>query len=91
MHFSFLLFVPVVNYNSFPLRECHWKWKKKNPIFKISQTSFDLSRSIAAKLNACGQLKGLSKVFFPNFGFPEGNGNPLRYSRLENPVDGRAW
>ena len=64
--------------------------KKKNPTFKISQTSFDLSRSIAAKLNACGQLKGLCKVFFPNFGFPEGNGNPLRYSRLENPVDGRS-
>ena len=42
-------------------------------------------------MNACGQLKGLSKVFFPNFGFPEGNGNPLRYSRLENPMDGGAW
>ena len=21
----------------------------------------------------------------------EGNGNPLQYSRLENPVDGGAW
>ena len=21
----------------------------------------------------------------------EGNGTPLRYSRLENPMDGRAW
>ena len=21
----------------------------------------------------------------------EGNGNPLRYSRLENPMDGGAW
>ena len=21
----------------------------------------------------------------------EGNGNPLKYSRLENPMDGRAW
>ena len=21
----------------------------------------------------------------------EGNGNPLQYSRLENPMDGRAW
>ena len=74
MHFSFLLFVPVANYNSLPLRECHWKWKKKkkSPIFKISQTSFDLGRSIGANLNACGQLKGLSKVLFSNFGFPGG-------------------
>ena len=21
----------------------------------------------------------------------EGNGNPLQYSRLENPIDGEAW
>ena len=23
--------------------------------------------------------------------FREGNGNPLQYSRLENPMDGGAW
>ena len=29
----------------------------------------------------------------PGFGRPpgEGNGNPLRYSCLENPVDGGVW
>ena len=24
-------------------------------------------------------------------GFPEGNGTPLQYSFLENPMDGGAW
>ena len=48
------------------------------------------------------QSKGLSRVFSKTtvqkhqyFGaqlsFREGNGNPLQYSRLENPVDGGAW
>ena len=29
----------------------------------------------------------VSKVF----SFGEGNGTPLQYSRLENPMDGGAW
>ena len=28
---------------------------------------------------------------FPSWGFGEGNGNPLQYSCLENPVDRAAW
>ena len=34
-----------------------------------------------------GTLK--SRVFVGIFG--EGNGNPLQYSCLENPMDGGAW
>ena len=48
------------------------------------------------------QSKGLSRVFSnttvqkhqffsTQLSFREGNGNPLQYSRLENPVDGGAW
>ena len=32
-----------------------------------------------------GSIPGLGR--FPG----EGNGNPLQYSCLENPMDGRAW
>jgi len=28
---------------------------------------------------------------FPHFHSGEGNGNPLQYSCLENPMDGGAW
>ena len=48
------------------------------------------------------QSKGLSRVFSnttvqkhqffgAQFSFREGNGNPLQYSCLENPMDGGAW
>ena len=30
-------------------------------------------------------------IYAPNIGAGEGNGNPLQYSCLENPVDGGAW
>ena len=32
---------------------------------------------------------GVLRVFHCDFG--EGNGNPLQYSCLENPMDGGAW
>ena len=28
---------------------------------------------------------------FNTYNFGEGNGNPLQYSCLENPMDGGAW
>ena len=31
------------------------------------------------------------KMLHPLLGFREGNGNPLQYSCLENPMDGGAW
>ena len=30
-------------------------------------------------------------LFMAALGFGEGNGNPLQYSCLENPMDGGAW
>ena len=30
-------------------------------------------------------------IYTPNIGAREGNGTPLQYSCLENPMDGRAW
>ena len=48
------------------------------------------SGSSAVKASACnagdpGSIPGLGRT--PG----EGNGNPLQYSCLENPVDGKAW
>ena len=31
------------------------------------------------------------KLYFPNLINGEGNGNPLQYSCLENPMGGGAW
>ena len=30
-------------------------------------------------------------IIYTSFIFGEGNGNPLQYSCLENPMDGGAW
>ena len=35
------------------------------------------------------QIKIIMRYYYILFG--EGNGNPLQYSRLENPMDGGAW
>ena len=41
-------------------------------------------------LDLCGKLIKLNlKVLKKSYG--EGNGNPLQYSCLENPVDRRIW
>ena len=40
------------------------------------------------------QLHGIMSVtvyFLPIFVYGEGNGTPLQYSCLENPMDGGAW
>ena len=36
------------------------------------------------------QIPGLQRIRH-NFHFGKGNGNPLQYSCLENPMDGGAW
>ena len=51
---------------------------------------FDFSGSSEGKESACkvgdpGSIPGLGRS--PG----EGNGNPLQYSCLENPMDGGAW
>ena len=50
----------------------------------------DLPRGSSGKESACnagdpGSIPGLGRS--PG----EGNGNPLQYSCLENPIDGGAW
>ena len=37
------------------------------------------------------RLKVNSHQFMVKFCFGEGNGTPLQYSCLENPMDGGAW
>ena len=49
---------------------------------------------IRAKINAKETKETIAKIkakswFFERIG--EGNGNPLQYSCLENPMDGVAW
>ena len=38
-----------------------------------------------------GQTRLSCKIPGPALNFREGNGNPLQYSCLENPMDGGAW
>ena len=38
-----------------------------------------------------GEGNGIYYLTGTEFLFGEGNGNPLHYSRLENPMDGGAW
>jgi len=45
-------------------------------------------RQISSKNSDCRTFHGSKKHLTPAL---EGNGNPLQYSRLENPVDRRAW
>ena len=44
-----------------------------------------LGKASACKAGDLGSIPGLGR--FPG----EGNGNPLQYSCLENPMDGGAW
>ena len=40
---------------------------------------------------ACGQAFEADNIVLLEACFGEGNGNPLQYSGLENPMDGGAW
>ena len=54
----------------------------------IQKTYIILRYSIAEILKKrCVQMKGVLK----SAGHGEGNGNPLQYSYLENPIDRGAW
>ena len=39
----------------------------------------------------CFLATGMSSLGFPSGSVGEGNGTPLQYSCLENPMDGGAW
>ena len=44
---------------------------------------------VTKESDTTGQLGTLYKLLYPIFG--EGDGTPLQYSCLENPMDGGAW
>ena len=75
---------------NFPLQKsgtnsiyCH-----KSVLPKLNQTSFPGGSEGKASACSAGDLGSI-----PGSGRSpgEGNGNPLQYSCLENPMDGRAW
>ena len=60
------------------------------PLFSVSSTGDKFPGDSDGKASACnagdqGSIPGLGRS--PG----EGNGNPLQYSCLENPMDGGAW
>ena len=59
-------------------------------LFTWAQTMVGASLVAQVKASACNE-GDLGSI--PGSGRPpgEGNGNPLQYSCLENPVDGGAW
>ena len=65
-------------------------WKVKNTLIKRFKRKQDFPGGSDGKPSAynVGDLGS-----FPGLGRSpgEGNGNPLQYSCLENPMDGEAW
>ena len=77
------------------------------PVFRYSFLFYIQTRSVSFKIPASNQEKhvgsivlygayGLTFAFFyfldaPSSMCGEGNGTPLQYSCLENPMDGGAW
>jgi len=64
------------------------QWKQRDVIFLGSKITADgdCSREIKRRL-----LLGRKVMINLDSIFGEGNGNPLQYSYLENPMDGGAW
>ena len=63
-------------------------WKPSMDIVDICNNTSTVYQKIAKrpKLSSCHFLLEQSIIFFR-----EGNGTPLQYSCLENPMDGGAW
>ena len=69
--------------------ELYSPWGRKESD-KMEQLSFDFPGGSEGKVSVCnagdlGLIPGSGRS--PG----EGNGNPLQYSCLENPMDGEAW
>ena len=59
---------------------------------KIKKITRDKERhNIMIKASIQEEDITIVNIYAPNIGAGEGNGNPLRYSCLENPMDGEAW
>ena len=66
------------------------------PAFSLSQDQglfkwVSFSYQVAKVLEFQIQVQSFQWIFRTAFLYGEGNGNPLQYSRLENPVDRGAW
>ena len=69
-------------------------WKKKTHIYCLQETHFRPKRLIDWKLED-GKIYSMKMGRKNRAGvailYGEGNGTPLQYSCLENPMDGGAW
>ena len=77
-------------FNRFSLNTYIWQEKCKTLIYKELGTQRGFPGGSEVKASACnagdlGLIPGSGRS--PG----EGNGNPLQYSCLENPMDGGAW
>ena len=63
----------------------HQKGAESDPLASVSKGVIYFLKTSAYNVGDLGSIPGLG-------GSPgEGNGNPLQYSCLENPMDGEAW
>ena len=64
------------------------KTEKGGPLFRMAQRGFPSRSEI--KASACNE-QDLGSIPGSGRSPGEGNGNPLQYSCLENPMEGGAW
>ena len=50
-----------------------------------------ITEEIKKEIKICIEMKENENTKTQNFWVGEGNGTPLQYSCLENPMDGGAW
>ena len=63
-----------------------------SPLKAYNDPQINLNQENESSHELLLQTCSLAKIYmylYPDFG--EGNGNPLQYSCLENPMDGGAW
>ena len=79
---------------NFWIRSSHLKWEDLQVCIMTAQKSLSITNQsvictqISSKQNYF-KIPLKFRVFEPHKG--EGNGNPVHYSCLENPMDGGAW
>ena len=68
-------------------------WIKSNLLFQYFHHSVGLPRWLGGKESACSaeDVGEMNPIFGPGSSPGEGNGNPLQYSCLGNPMDRGAW
>ena len=66
-------------------------WHMKGPWFKTGWEQTFRKSLVAQMVESARNAEGLSSMPGSRRSPGEGNHNPLQYSCLENPVDGKAW